>query len=207
MTTFGTRLRELRISKGLGQKEVGVIIDVSDSSIRKYETGDRTPTPDAIKKLASYFGVTVDYLIGNSSFPYPNQVSLPIENKKIPIIGTVKCGVDGLAFEYIDDYVYVDERFGTDVVGFHCKGDSMIGIGIADGDIAIVRKQDEVENGELAVVVINGEEGTLKRVRLQNGVIVLEAANAAYPPRIFAGAEMNIIKIVGKVLEVRKNFR
>lgn len=111
-----------------------------------------------------------------------------------------------MAFEYIDDYIYVDSTFTGDIRGFHCKGDSMTGIGIFDGDTAIVRMQEAVENGELAVVVINGDEETLKRVRLQSGVTVLESTNAAYPPRIFAGAEMNNVKIVGEVIEIRRKF-
>jgi len=206
MTKFGTILKKLRVSKGLGQKEVGAVIGVSDSSIRKYESDDRTPTPDAIKKLSAFFGVTTDYLLGNSDLMYPNEVHIPLENKKIPIIGTVTCGPNGLAFEYIDDYVYVDSRLGNNIVAFHCKGDSMIGLGIAEGDVAIVRQQDSIENGELAIVIINGDEGTLKRVRFQENMIVLESANSVYPPRVFAGTEMNIVKIVGKVIEVRKTF-
>ena len=79
-------------------------------------------------------------------------------------------------------------------------------IGITDGDLAIVRLQEDVGCGELAVVTINGDEGTLKRVRKFEGGIILEAANQEYPPRIFTGSELELIRIVGKVLEVRKKF-
>jgi repressor LexA len=206
MAKFGTILKKLRVSKGLGQKEVGAVIGVSDSSIRKYESDDRTPTPDAIKKLSVFFGVTTDYLLGNSDLMYSNEVHLPSENKKVPIIGTVRCGPNGLAYEYVDGYIYVDSSLTGDIRAFHCKGDSMTGLGIFDGDIAVVRIQADVESGELAVVVINGDEGTLKRVRKHDGVLVLEAANAVYPPRVFTGKELNTVKIVGKVIEVRKTF-
>lgn len=67
--TFGDRLKELRKQHNLGQKEVGAWIGVSDSSIRKYEVGERTPTPDALVVLAEHFDVTVDYLLGRSSSP------------------------------------------------------------------------------------------------------------------------------------------
>jgi transcriptional regulator with XRE-family HTH domain len=66
MSSFSKRLRELRLEKDIGQKEVGAIIGVSDSSIRKYESGDRTPDPTALVKLADFFGVTVDYLLGRN---------------------------------------------------------------------------------------------------------------------------------------------
>lgn len=78
MSTFGVRLKELRTGKNLAQKEVGAIIGVSDSSIRKYESGDRTPTPDALKTLAKFFDVSVDYLLGSDATPSKNM----IEEKK-----------------------------------------------------------------------------------------------------------------------------
>jgi repressor LexA len=200
------RLKDLREKKTLTQAQLSALLQISASAIGMYEQGRREPDNETLKKIANFFNVTIDYLLGNTDLPYPNEVHLPNENKKIPIIGTVRCGPNGLAFEYIDDYIYIDSTFTGDIRGFHCKGDSMTGIGIFDGDTAIVRMQETVENGELAVVVINGDEGTLKRVRLQSGVIVLESANSAYPPRIFAGAEMNNVKIVGKVIEIRRKF-
>ena len=106
----------------------------------------------------------------------------------------------------MDGYVLVGEEFKGDIVAFRCAGDSMKDLGITDGDLAIVRLQEDVECGELAVVVINGDEGTLKRVRKFDGGIVLEAANPEYAPRIFTGEELAIVKIIGKVLEVRKKF-
>ncbi|WP_330999340.1 LexA family protein, partial [Pectinatus frisingensis] len=93
-----------------------------------------------------------------------------------------------------------------DIRAFHCKGDSMTGLGIFDGDIAVVRIQEDVENGELAIVVINGNEGTLKKVRKHDDVIILESANPAYPARIFSGKEANQIHIVGKVIEIRRTI-
>lgn len=75
MSTFGLRLKELRTNKNLAQKEVGAIIGVSDSSIRKYESGDRTPTPDALKTLANFFDVSVDYLLGNDIEETENTIS------------------------------------------------------------------------------------------------------------------------------------
>lgn len=200
------RIKQLRTENNLTQKDLAEYLNLTPKMVSFYELGQRTPPSDIILKLAEKFSVTTDYLLGNSDLMYSNEVHLPIENKKIPVIGTVTCGPNGLAFEYIDDYVYIDSHLGNNIVAFHCKGDSMIGLGIAKGDIAIVRQQDSIENGELAIVIINGDKGTLKRVRFQENMIVLESANSAYPPRIFSGKEMNIVKIVGKVIEVRKIF-
>jgi repressor LexA len=201
------RIKQLRTENNLTQKELADYLGLTPKMISFYELGQRIPPSDIIVKLSQKFGVTTDYLLGNSDVLSPRGfVEMPPENKKIPIIGTVKCGPNGLAFEYIDDYVFVSSELKGDIKGFHCRGDSMTGIGIFDGDIAIVRMQESVENGELAVVIINGDEGTLKKVRLQNNLIVLEAANPIYPSRIFAGEEMNHVRIVGKVLEIRRKF-
>ena len=201
------RIKELRKERGLKQTELAAVLNISQGALSGWETGRYDISNDDLKNLADYFGVSADYILGRSDIAHlPGYMGTVSENKKIPIIGSVKCGTNGLAFEYLDGYVSIDESFSGNVVAFRCKGDSMKGVGINDGDIAIVRQQDDVESGELAVVVVNGDEGTLKRVRKFDGGIILEAANPDYPPRVFTGEDLNIIKIMGKVLETRKKF-
>lgn len=194
-------LKQLRLSKNKTQAQVAAEIGIGRTGYTKIENGTQDADTEIISKLADYFGVTVDYLLGRNELNYLGNV---IENKKIPIIGSVKCGPNGLAFEYLEGYVVVDDTLTGNIVAFRCKGDSMKDIGIIDDDIAIVRQQDDVECGELAVVIVNGDEGTLKRIRKFDGGIILEAANPDYPPRIFTGEDLNKIKIVGKVLETRR---
>lgn len=194
-------LKQLRLSKNKTQAQVAAEIGIGRTGYTKIENGTQDADTEIISKLADYFGVTVDYLLGRNELNYLGNI---IENKKIPIIGSVKCGPNGLAFEYLEGYVVVDDTLTGNIVAFRCKGDSMRDIGIEDGDIAIVRQQDDVECGELAVVIVNGDEGTLKRIRKFDGGIILEAANPDYPPRIFTGEDLNKIKIVGKVLETRR---
>ena len=205
---IGTRIKQLRLEKDITQKDLADFLGVTPKAISFYELGQRMPSNDVILKLAQKFGVTTDYLLGNDVDPnkLSNYIGPVVENKKIPIIGSVKCGINGLAFQYLEGYVYIDDSLTGDIAAFVCRGDSMKDLGISEGDIAIVRRQCTIENGELAVVIINGEEGTLKRVRYHDNVMILEAANPAYPPRIFSGNEMNVVKIFGKVFQVRKNF-
>lgn len=201
------RIKELRKEKGLKQTELAAILNVTQGALSSWETGRYDIGNDDLKKLADFFGVSADYILGRDDISkLPGYIGKVTENKKIPIIGSVKCGPNGLAFEYIDGFVSIDESYSGNIVAFRCKGDSMKDLGINDGDIAIVRQQDDVECGELAVVIVNGDEGTLKRVRKFDGSIVLEAANPDYPPRIFTGEDLNKIKIMGKVLETRKKF-
>lgn len=200
-------LKSLREQHGLSQQEVADKLKIDRTTYVKYESGSSKPVRK-LSELAALFGVTTDYLLGNYVDPnnLKNYLGPVVENKKIPIVGSVKCGPNGLAYEYLEGYVFVDDSLTGDITAFVCKGDSMKDLGISEGDIAIVRRQCTIENGELAVVIINGEEGTLKRVRYHDNVMILEAANPAYPPRIFSGKEMNVVKIFGKVIQVRKNF-
>lgn len=201
------RLKEARKQARLTQKDVALAIGVNQNTYSYWETGKTKVDNVTLKKLSELFNVSVDYLLGNDGLPnLPGISQLPPENKKIPIIGSVKCGPNGLAYQYLEGYVLVGEEYKGDIVAFRCTGDSMKDLGITDGDLAIVRLQEDVECGELAVVTISGDEGTLKRVRKFEYGIILEAANQEYPPRIFTGSELELIRIVGKVLEVRKKF-
>ena len=201
------RIKELRTAQNLNQKDFAKIIGIAQPTLSGWETGRTQIDYENLNKLADYFNVSLDYLLGRNVTPTPIDIEpLPPENKKIPIIGSVKCGPNGLAYQYLEGYVLVGEEYKGDIVAFRCTGDSMKDLGITDGDLAIVRLQEDVECGELAVVTINGDEGTLKRVRKFDGGIILEAANQEYPPRIFTGSELELIRIVGKVLEVRKKF-
>lgn len=200
------RLKELRTKHRLKQSELADVLNVTQSTLSGWETGRYDIGNSDLNKIADYFDVSLDYLLGREVVKNVPLIDLPPENKKIPIIGSVKCGPNGLAYQYLEGYVLVGEEFKGDIVAFRCTGDSMKDIGITDGDLAIVRLQEDVECGELAVVTINGDEGTLKRVRKFEGGIILEAANQEYPPRVFTGHELALIRIVGKVLEVRKKF-
>lgn len=201
------RLKEARKQARLTQKEVALAIGVNQNTYSYWENEKTKVDNVTLKKLSELFNVSVDYLLGSDSIPNLSNFSpLPPENKKIPIIGSVKCGPNGLAYQYLEGYVLVGEEFKGDIVAFRCTGDSMKDIGITDGDLAIVRLQEDVECGELAVVTINGDEGTLKRIRKFDNGIILEAANQEYPPRVFTGRELELIHIVGKVVEIRKKF-
>lgn len=225
MATIGERLVALRENKSLTQAQVAEIIGVDRTSYAKYEANVNKPTRK-LKELSNLFNVTTDYIMCLSDNPHgtpfagqdgkhfllfagqaKNEIPPPTDNIKIPIIGSVKCGYNGLAYEYIDGYVMIDNtRLHGDIKAFRCRGDSMSGIGIFDGDIALVRVQEDVDCGELAIVIVDGDEGMLKRIRKQEGAIILESANPAYPPRVFTGEAMNKVRVVGKVVEIRRSL-
>lgn len=126
-----------------------------------------------------------------------NLLPLP-KTKKVPLVGTIACGEPITAVENIEDYISMPENVHADFC-LRCKGDSMINARIFDGDIVYIRQQPDVENGEIAAVLIDGE-ATLKRVFKHKESLELRAENPTFPPMYFEGAELNEIRILGKAV-------
>lgn len=126
----------------------------------------------------------------------------------LPIIGTIKAGPYGLDYKEPLGEAPIDEESlnGGKYFWLKIKDDSMIGDGILPGDLVLVREQPKIESGELAVVIVDEEEGSLKRIFIKDGSIVLQSSNPSYPPRIFTGIECESVRIVGKVKEVKRKY-
>lgn len=124
----------------------------------------------------------------------------PVELKKFPMLGEIACGEPIWADEDRESYVMADTNIKADFC-LKAKGDSMINARINHGDIVFIRQQSIVDNGEIAVVIIDNE-ATLKRVYFDrtNGKLVLSAENPAYPPMVYTGEELNEIRILGKAI-------
>lgn len=211
---LGKRLRYLRERKKLSQLDLSKILNIPNQSISNYERGFRQPDYDILNKLADYFDVTVDYLLGRSNEEYKSQESTISKMQessadynltmiRIPVLGHISAGRPILAYEHIDEYTSIpklgnyndDELFMLKV-----KGDSMVGSRIYEGDRVVVKMQPEVENGEIAVVNVNGDEATLKKVRkLDNGQTLLIPSNEKYEPILI---DHENARIVGKVIQV-----
>lgn len=202
-------LKRARLLADMTLDDVAQKVGVSRQTIQRYESGVIQNIPsDNIEKIAKALNVSPGMLMGWEEKTIAGTFPLNDVNR-VPIIGTVRCGPGGLAYEHIDGYMMIDDSYNpAEMRGFRAEGDSMIGDGIYDGDLCLIRLQPEVENGAIAVVVIDGEEGCLKHVTTDkaNSVIVLSSSNPAYPQRIFTGAETNNVRIVGKLIEVRHRF-
>ena len=121
------------------------------------------------------------------------------EYKKVPIVGTIAAGVPILAQENIEGFEYVPTRVDVQFC-LRVKGDSMIGARILEGDLVFIRQQKEVENGEIAAVLIDGEEATLKRFYKADGKITLRSENPNCPDRTFTKNVRKEITILGKAI-------
>lgn len=207
MPKFSERLRQLRTERGISQQTLANSLgDISKSSINMYERGEREPGLEMLEAIADFFNVDMDFLLGKSNiqnkeravvFSTDNIIPMP-EMRKIPLIGSIACGAPILAEEHIEDYIDIPKHIHADFA-LTCKGDSMINARIFDGDIVYIRKQDTVENGEIAAVLI-GDDATLKRVRLFGDHISLEPENPQYRPIVYWGDEMNSVSILGKAV-------
>ena len=195
------RLRFLRNEKGESLGEIAKYLNVTIQTISNYETEKRDMTPDTILKLAQYFNVSTDYLLGKTNIR-DSIVSI----SKIPILGTVKAGYDWLAEENVVDYITIKERIPNleEYYALRITGDSMLPL-LSEGDLVIVHDQDDVESGQTAVVLINGEEATVKKLIKTNDGIELHAMNPYYPIRKFTYEDMKSIpvKIIGRVKEAK----
>lgn len=203
------RLKEFRKKARVTQAEIAELVGVNQNTYSYWENGKTKIDNATLSKLADYFNVSIDELLGRdtSKILAENFEIVDMgEMKKIPVVGSVKCGPNGLAFEDFDGDIAVQAKFNGDVFALKCKGDSMAGIGIFEGDIAIIRKQEDVECGELAVVIVDNEEGTLKRVKKKDSFIILESANVNYSARVFVNEDLRRVKIIGKVIQVIKQF-
>lgn len=199
-------LKELRKARKLTQPDVAKFLNVSVPTYSRYETGAFEPSNDTLRKLADYFGVTTDYLLGNE---LDNKKDAHKKGVKIPILGRIPAGVPIEAITDIEGYEEIDPDKAREgkFYALRISGRSMEPT-IMDGDIIICRAQPEVPNNKIAVVAVNGDEATCKRVQVtENGLALIGDNPAVYPTHFFTAKEVNElpIRIIAQVVEVRKD--
>lgn len=218
---MGNYLTDRRKELGLTMKQVADAVGVSEGTVSRWESGAiANMKRDKIHALAKVLKVRPSFVMtgekeetigidfGNS-YTATNIIPLP-ETKKVPLLGTIACGEPILAVENVADYVDMDADTHADFA-LRCKGDSMINARIFDGDIVYIRKQEAVENGEIAAVLIDGteseSEATLKRYYNEGDRIRLSAENPMYKDQTFHGESMNSVRVIGKAVAFMSKIR
>ena len=196
------RIKEARKAKGLTQVEVAQIIGISQNGYSNWETGRNRIDMNSLQKLADLFGVSIDYLLGK------NESSR--SGIKIPVLGDVAAGIPIEAVENIVDYEEIDAALAStgEFFGLRIKGSSMEPR-ICEGDVVIVRKQSDADTGDTAVVLVNGDSATVKRIKKEpDGDLWLIPNNPAYDTRHYTPEEIQHlpVSIIGKVVELRGKF-
>lgn len=191
------------------------------TTFAEWYNGNIYPRIDKIEILANYFNIKKSDLIERKENNENKELDNPFKKigatplselkvNKIPLLGTVKAGYDYLAQENIIDYIAFKVN-GTDLENYYALnvvGDSMEPL-FDDGDTVIVHKQDNFENGQNCVVLINGDEATVKQVYKNKNGIELKAVNPYYPSKFFTKEEMKTtpVQIIGIVEKSIRNFK
>ena len=210
MADFAERIQEVIEDTGATVTELSIKTGIGASTISRYISGRFEPKQDKLKKLADALDVNPDWLMGEDvpkkkTDYYYNNI-LPLVTKKVPMLGEIACGEPILAIENIMDFVTVPSSIYADMA-LICKGESMTGARIFDGDLVYIRAQEDVDNGEIAAVLI-GDEATLKRVYKFPGVgFVLSAENPAYEDMIYKEADAEQVHIIGKAVAFTSTVR
>lgn len=202
----GKRIEDRRTELGLTLQDIASEVGVAISTIQRYEQGKigkvKLPVMEAI---AAALNVSTDWLLGIPDAEKERPTTsladniLPLPNmRKVPLLGTIACGTPILAAENLDGYVKMPENVHADFC-LRCKGDSMIGARIMDGDLVFIHQQPDVDNGAIAAVIVE-DEATLKRIYKSTGKIILQPENPRYEPFVFVGEELSQIRIIGKAV-------
>ena len=205
--TTADRLRELMFSRGIKQIDILELcapiseregVPIRKNDISQYVSGKVAPRRDKLAVLAEALNVSEVWLMGYEEDDDGYGVSALPKLRRIPLVGTIACGQPIFADENPEETVACPEGIDADFC-LRCKGDSMRDARIFDGDIVYVKQQSEVDNGQIAAVLI-GDEATLKRVYVSPDSLVLQAANERYAPLVYSGAELENVRILGRAV-------
>ena len=191
------RIKETRKLVGLTQEQMAKKLHISQGTYSQWESGNTKIDSESLSRIAELLNVSADYLLGRKA-----------EKPWIPVLGSVAAGIPISAVEDIqDEWEQIDVDSPDEYFALRIKGDSMEPR-IKSGDVVIVRKQAYVETNEIAVVQVDNETATVKRVRKTDQGIWLISDNLAFPPLFFSKdeAEQKRVQVIGKVVELRAKF-
>jgi repressor LexA len=189
---LGKRIKTLREEKDLSQLDFAKILNINNSTLSQYEAGNRIPSDDIKIKIADYFNVSVDYLLGRND---------TLENNSVPLLGTIRAGIPLLAEDNWVEEIEVPSNLQADFA-LRVTGDSMSWAGIHDGDIAVLQKIDIASHGMIVAAGVENAtwEATLKFYVHENGKPMLRAANPSYEDIIITPEH----RIIGHVVSIQK---
>lgn len=193
------KLKTLRKRHNLTQSQLAKKLYIGQTAVSAWESGRSTPPTDKLQEIANLYGISMSELLDSTS-------GISATGIKIPVLGRVQAGIPTSAITEILDYeeIPADMAERGEYFGLLVRGDSM-SPRILDGDVVIVRRQPDVENGEIAVVAVNGDDATVKKVRKSAMGITLIPLNPAYNTITYTNEQILSlpVEIKGKVVELR----
>lgn len=200
------RIVEVMKDKGLKDKDLCDYAGIKQSTFATWKQKGRDPKSEYYAAIAEFLGVSTNYILNGEE---PDNTST-IQGVRIPVLGTIIAGIPIDAIEDILDYEEITPEMAScgEYFGLKVKGSSMEPR-ICEGDIVIIRQQPDIESGEIAVVMINGNEATLKKVvKQENGITLIGFNTAVYEPHFYTYEEVESLPIciAGKLVELRAKF-
>lgn len=212
--TLGEYIKAYREEHRMSQREFARLCGFTNGYISMLENGKNSQTGRPIKSsigvykaVASAVGLTTGDLLAMLDDDVSLDMNRTADNvqtmpqiRTVPRLGSIACGTPILAQQNIEGYDAVPDYINCDFT-LVCKGDSMTGARIYDGDVVCIRQQETVDNGQIAAVLIDDEtecgSATLKRVRFTDGGVILWPENPNYAPMVFTGTDVNRVHILG----------
>jgi repressor LexA len=199
----GNNIKKYRKNRNLSLQALGEKVGVTKKTISRYENGEIKVDMSRLADIATAMNLDVSKLLDGTE-KFLGLGFEDIEQVRLPVVGKISCGNGNVVYEEVEAYEVTPKEWlnGGEYFYLRAKGDSMTGARINDGDLLLIRRQQEVEDGEIAAVVIE-DEAVLKRVYKQEGTLILQSENQNYPPVVITEGQ---VKIVGKLKKVVINF-
>lgn len=201
---FQIKLKQLRENANLSQAKLAQKLHIAQSTVGMWESGKNKPEYNTLLKIAEIFNVSIDYLTGGGDGP-PSSTN----GVWIPVLGKVQAGIPIEAVEEIIDYEEISKSMAEqgDYFALQIKGDSMEPQ-LYENDVAIVKQQNDCDSNDIAVVLVNGDEATIKRIKKGPEGLMLIPNNPTYEPMFYNNEQIaNLpVTIIGKVVEIRRKL-
>lgn len=204
-------IRILRKQHGMTQNELADRLHVHQTAVSQWEKGRTVPDIEQMKEMAVLFGVTMECIADAQDIHAGESTNLHrTRGTRIPVLGNVAAGIPLEAITDIDDYEEISEDMAAsgEYVALKIHGSSMEPR-MLDGDVVIVRLQDTIETGDTAIVIVNGDEATCKRIKKTQDGIILISNNPEYEPMFYTNKQIEElpVRVFGKVVELRAKIR
>ena len=202
-STFGARLRGLMEERGLSYEQLGTLLGRNPQTLNRYVLGRREPRIGTAASIARALEVDPLWLQG-----YDVPRTPPSADGLAPILGTIRAGLPMAARQRAEGWAPADVSGQEERFFLRVTGDSMVNAGIEPGDLVLIRRQDTAENGQIVVCLVDGEDATLKRFRLQGDTVILQPENPAYEPRLvpLRDFETGAARIVGVAVRLVRDI-
>lgn len=205
-TTLGARLRTIMEERGWSYEQLGDRLGMNPQTLNRYVLGQREPKIGTAAAMAQALGVDQLWLQG---FAVPRSPALSADGERpVPILGVIRAGMPILANQQIEGYAPAGVSDPEACFYLRVAGDSMINAGIRPGDLVLIRRQETAENGQIVACLVDGEDATLKRFRVQKGVVILQPENPAYEPKLIPLSEFETgaARIIGVAVKLVRDL-